>query len=250
MPSIVRVIARSTTTDCEKSVVPKTTACRPSGRPCTVSALVRDDLAGRHDDRLDEHVGALRDPEEHRRQLDVVLGRVVDAEALGDAVALVPVGEPPLRPQRRRRQAHAVAEPAAAVVDLGPPDDQVATRGDDVDGHLGLVAGRDRVHVDDLHRPRRHRRALQRHAGSRRRWRSRCRRSPTRRTGCVSTSCSLLFSAVKPSARYHVDDGCVVHGATDVPAGCVARCSTSPPPPSISTIALANGVRHATRRRR
>ena len=65
--------------------------------------------------------------------------------------------------------------------------------------------------------------------------------------GLVSTSCSLLFSAVKPSARYHVDDGCVVHGATDVPAGCVARCSTRPPPPSISTIALANGVVSAAR---
>ncbi len=47
---------------------------------------------------------------------------------------------------------------------------------------------------------------------------------------------------MKPSARYHSDDGWVVHGATDVPAAWVARCSTRPPPPSISTIAPTNGA--------
>ena len=60
--------------------------------------------------------------------------------------------------------------------------------------------------------------------------------------GFVSTSCSLESSAVKPSARYHSDDSWVVHGATDVPAGCVATCSTRPRPPSISTIAPTNGA--------
>ncbi len=56
--------------------------------------------------------------------------------------------------------------------------------------------------------------------------------------GLVRTSCSRLPSAVKPSARYHDGAGALAHAATDVPSGWTAACSTSPPPPSISTIAL------------
>ena len=56
--------------------------------------------------------------------------------------------------------------------------------------------------------------------------------------GLVRTSCSTLPSAVNPSARYHDGAGALAHAATDVPSGWTAVCSTSPPPPSISTIAL------------
>ena len=60
--------------------------------------------------------------------------------------------------------------------------------------------------------------------------------------GFDSTSCSVDSSAVKPSAKYQWADVSVVHGATDVPASCVDRCSTRPPPPSISTIAATYGA--------
>ena len=60
--------------------------------------------------------------------------------------------------------------------------------------------------------------------------------------GFVSTSCSVDSSAVKPSAKYQFVDGVVVHGAIDVPAGSVARCSTRAPVPSTSTIAPTNGA--------
>ena len=60
--------------------------------------------------------------------------------------------------------------------------------------------------------------------------------------GLVSTSCSTLPSAVNPSARYQDGAGALAHAATDVPSGWTAVCSTSPPPPSISTIALTKSA--------
>src|SRR6478752_2157378 len=53
---------------------------------------------------------------------------------------------------------------------------------------------------------------------------------------------STLPSTVNPSARYHVSDVSLEHGATEFPAGWRARCSTSPPPPSSSTTTLTNGA--------
>src|SRR4051795_13330243 len=59
--------------------------------------------------------------------------------------------------------------------------------------------------------------------------------------GLLSTSCSVLFFAVQPSAKYHVGDVWVAHDVTASPADVVARCSTMPSPPSISTNAATNG---------
>ena len=53
-------------------------------------------------------------------------------------------------------------------------------------------------------------------------------------------------SAVNPSARYQFDDGIVVHGAIDVPAGSVARCSTS----AAGAVDLDDGADERRRQRR
>src|SRR4051795_5338521 len=58
----------------------------------------------------------------------------------------------------------------------------------------------------------------------------------------VRMSESTLPSTVNPSARYHVAEVSLEHGATEFPAGCRARCSTRPPPPSSSTMTLTNGA--------
>ncbi len=60
--------------------------------------------------------------------------------------------------------------------------------------------------------------------------------------GLVSTNVSMLPSTVKPSARYHSSEVLSAQGETESPAGCCARCSTNPRPPSISTTTLANGA--------
>ena len=58
----------------------------------------------------------------------------------------------------------------------------------------------------------------------------------------MSTSVSILPSTVKPSAKYHSSEVLSAQGATESPAGCCARCSTNPRPPSISTTTLANAA--------
>ena len=56
------------------------------------------------------------------------------------------------------------------------------------------------------------------------------------------TICSVLPSAVNPSAKYQFDEAALLQAATASPAGWRAICSTNPPPPSISTTADTNAA--------
>ena len=55
--------------------------------------------------------------------------------------------------------------------------------------------------------------------------------------GFDTTTCSMLPSPVKPSARYHSSDGDDAHNATASPARCTMRCSTLTADPCVSMIA-------------
>ena len=68
--------------------------------------------------------------------------------------------------------------------------------------------------------------------------------------GFDSTSCSVLFPAVKPSARYHAADVDVAHGATDVPAGWIAALLDDAAAAGDLDDGAAYGRRRPRRRRR
>ncbi len=108
-----------------------------------------DDLARWDLDRIDRDRSG--NAEEDHIDLDSIGCRVVDREPLADARALVPVDEPPLIAERRRRQGHLGAQPAATEETLRASDDQTAAGG--LDGHgkdrLALRPGAGRSEVDD-----------------------------------------------------------------------------------------------------
>ena len=105
-----------------------------------------------------------RQTEEHGVDLDVGIGRVVDGVRLGDAVALLAVGEPVLIPRRRGGERHLVAESSAAQVLLGPAEhDPAARRGHlDRDDRLVLDAECEFGERDHLHRAWRDRESAER----------------------------------------------------------------------------------------